>query len=103
MVQDTTLNPFFKDAGKVAKEALNYSGDASKIAHAFKQLSIKKKQLIQTTKPPPLQSTNKFCVIGFVGVIYWEKMNSLNQLDFGNKTNLLPKSNIIKRQSRSPQ
>ena len=46
MVQDTTLNPFFKDAGKVAKEALNYSGDASKIAHAFKQLSIKKKQLI---------------------------------------------------------
>ena len=43
MVQDTTLNPFFKDAGKVAKEALNYSGDASKIAHAFKQLSIKEK------------------------------------------------------------
>ena len=43
MVQDTTLNPFFKDAGKVAKEALNYSGDASKIAHAFKQLSIKQK------------------------------------------------------------
>ena len=43
MVQDTTLNPFFKDGGKAAKEALNYSGDASKIAHAFKQLSIKKK------------------------------------------------------------
>ena len=43
IVQNTTLNPFFKDAGKVAKEALNYSGDTSKIAHAFKQLSIKQK------------------------------------------------------------
>ena len=43
IVQETTLNPFFKDGGKAAKEALNYSGDASKIAHAFKQLSIKQK------------------------------------------------------------
>ena len=68
MVQDTTLNPFFKDAGKVAKEALNYSGDASKIAHAFKQLSIKKKQLIQVLQLSPLQSSNNFCVTVFVGV-----------------------------------
>ena len=43
IVQNTTLNPFFKDAGKAVKEALNYSGDTSKIAHAFKQLSIKQK------------------------------------------------------------
>ena len=43
IVQETTLNPFFKDGGKAAKEALNYSGNASKIAHAFKQLSIKQK------------------------------------------------------------
>ena len=46
IVQNTTLNPFFKDAGKAVKEALNYSGDTSKIAHAFKQLSIKQKQPI---------------------------------------------------------
>ena len=31
IVQETTLNPFFKDGGKAAKEALNYSGDASKL------------------------------------------------------------------------